>query len=69
MTPCTICATPCPGTDDDDAACCLACYDANLAGAELKPRPPRLRELPRLVRAWGLPGDEDGRDVWDEHGN
>lgn len=62
-TPCTICAAPCPGTADDDAPCCGACYAANLAGAELRPRPPRLRELLRLVRAWGLPGDEDGRET------
>jgi hypothetical protein len=37
MTPCTICAAPCPGTDDDDEACCLACHLANFAGADLQP--------------------------------
>jgi hypothetical protein len=37
MTPCTICGLPCPGEGDDDEACCLACYTANLAGAELRP--------------------------------
>lgn len=69
MTTCTICRAPCPGTDDDDAPCCSACYAANLAGAELRPRGGQ-RELPRPIRVWRMPW-EDGerRETWDARGN
>lgn len=63
MTNCTICAAPCLGTDDDDAPTCATSYRENLAGAELRPRPPRLRDMPHLVRVWGLAQDGDGREA------
>ena len=37
MTACTICGAACPGTNDDDEACCQSCFTANLDGAELRP--------------------------------
>jgi hypothetical protein len=71
-TPCTICGLPCPGSDTDDEACCLACFTANLAGAELRPpasvtgRWRRRLEggelaLPGYLREAVAEGDDEGR--------
>lgn len=66
MTPCTICATPCHGTDDDDAPCCAWCDAANLAGAEVRPPASVTRGCRRRLAPapWLLEvlADEDGRE-------